>query len=234
MGSDSRRLGPQAFRPFLKCLLSCSLLCLLSPVWAGDLARYPETIAALKELHNGEVKACRTYSAYAETAREEGNDSVEKLFYALRASEVVHARNFGNLLSELGVQIEEDASLDIKAFETTKENLNHALSTELSEIDTSYPSFITRVRMEGHESALEEITYAWMAERQHRDLIRTMRSAIRFFFWKIVSKLKQAEGYFVCQRCGSTLVELPKDFCPICGSAPSLYRKVEAPPFSDQ
>ena len=59
---------------------------------------------------------------------------------------------------------------------------------------------------------------------------KKMRWASGKFFSKIVSELKRADNYFVCPRCGSTLVELPEKPCPICGSPASLYKQINYSP----
>lgn len=191
-----------------------------------DISKYPETIAVLRELYKAEVTACKTYSAFAQKALEEKHDSVATLFRALRTSESIHARNFKHILEALGGTVEEMPESDIKVG-NTKENLEYALDEELSEIDTRYPEFIKRIKQEANEAGIRDITYAWKAELQHRNLIKKMRSATGFFFGRIVQKLKGADRYFVCQRCGSTLFELPKDTCVICGSPVSMYKEVK-------
>jgi len=157
---------------------------------------------------------------------EEGYYSVARLFSALSESESVHARNFKNILNDLGVETENVSEPDIKISDT-KKNLEWALKVELSEIDTNYPKLIKRIKPEGNEKTLKDITYAWKAEMQHRDLIKKMKSAIWVFFGKIVDKLKDAHEYHVCQRCGSTVFELPEKFCIICGSPVSMYKQLK-------
>ena len=166
------------------------LFLLLIPVVGSgeDNRKYPQTIAVLQKLYNGEVTACKTYSAFAQKALEEKYDSVATLFIALQTSESIHARNFKHVLSGLGVTVGEMAEPDIKVG-TTKQNLRYALDVELSEIDTRYPEYIKRIKKEANEAGIRDITYAWKAEMQHRDLIKRMRSATGLFFGKIVKKL---------------------------------------------
>ena len=204
------------------------LFLLLIPLFASgeDIRKYPETIAVLRKLYKGEVTACKTYSAFAKKALEEKYDSVATLFIALRTSETIHARNFKHVLKGIGATVGEMPEPDIKV-SNTKQNLRYALDVELSEIDTKYPEFIKRIKQEANEAGIRDITYAWKAEMQHRDLIKRMRSATGLFFGKIVQKLKGADKYFVCQRCGSTLFELPKHTCVICGSPVSMYKEVK-------
>jgi len=214
-------------RRVIQLFLAYIVLHISATCLAADPSQFPDTISALKHLYIDEITACRTFSAYAEQADAENFESVELLFKALKASESVHAINFKRLLKDFGVETDSLTAGDIPVFGTTRENLNHALEVELSEIDVRYPAFIQRVEAEGHENAIRQITYAWKAEKQHRELIRKMRGATRFFFWKLVLKLKKAGKYFICQICGSTLVELPEHQCPICDSAVVNYPKIE-------
>ena len=204
------------------------LCLLLIPVFASgeDIHKYPETIEVLQELYRGEVAAFNIYSAFARKALEENYGSVATLFIALRESESIHARNFNKILKDLDIIVSELPYSEVKV-SGTKDNLRYALNVELSEIDKSYPEYIERIKQESNESAIKDITYAWKSEMQHRELIKKMQSAIGFFFGKIVQKLKGTDKYFVCQRCGSTLFELPKQSCIICDSPVSMYKEIK-------
>ena len=200
----------------------------LNQTVAGEnkIATYRETIAVLQELYKAEITASKTYSGFAQKAEEEKYYSVARLFMALSESETVHARNFKNILNELGVEPNKFPEPDIK-IGNTKTNLKWALKVELSEIDTNYPKLINRIKPEWYQRALEDITYAWKAEMQHRDLIKKMKSGLWLFFGKIVDKLKEAKEYQVCQRCGSTVFKLPQKSCIICGSPVSMYKRIK-------
>jgi len=192
----------------------------------NKITNYSETISVLQELYRAEIIASKTYSGFAKKAEEEKYYSVSRLFSALSGSETVHARNFKNILNDLGVEPKNFQDPDIKIADT-KTNLKWALKVELSEIDTNYPMLIKKIKPEGNKRALEDITYAWESEMQHRDLIKKMKSALRFFFGKIVDKLKEAKDYHVCQRCGSTVFKLPEESCIICGSPVSMYKQIK-------
>ena len=191
-----------------------------------DTPRYPETADVLRELYIDEITACRLYSAFAKKASEERYGNVETLFHALRHSESIHAQNFEKLLTALGDSIQKVPESDIEPG-NTKSNLTYTLDKELFEIDMRYPKYIERIEKECYEEAIRDITYAWKAEMQHRDLIIKMQSAIGLFFGRIVQKLRNADNYFVCQRCGSTMFEVPKHSCIICNCSVSMYEEVE-------
>ncbi len=202
-----------------------SLLFTAAPGAAESPSEYPETTAVLQEIYRSEVAACRTYAAFAQSAREEDYMSVALLFRAVHQSESVHARNFRNLLTDLGAPPKDPPRSAIPVG-TTQENLTSVLQEELSEIDTKYPEYIDRLRPEAHEAAIRDITYAWQAEKQHRELLGSMHSAVELFFGRIVDTLQGADTYFVCNRCGSTLFEPPADHCGICGSPADHYTEV--------
>jgi rubrerythrin len=100
----------------------------------NKIANYRETISVLQELYKAEIIASKTYSEFALKAEEEKYYSVSRLFSALGGSETVHARNFKNILNDLGVEAENFPDPDIK-ISNTKTNLKWALKVELSEID---------------------------------------------------------------------------------------------------
>ena len=197
------------------------------PIYASceETVNYTQTIEVLRELYKGEMTASRNYSEYANKANLEGYDNIAHLFEALKASETIHARNFKNILIDLGVEVKELPELEVEAL-NTKGNLKQALKVELSEIDESYPLYVDKIGGENHEEAINILTYAWKAEQQHRDLIKKMQSASGLFFGKIEKKLEEADDYFICQRCGSTLREFPEKVCPICSVSAVKYEKV--------
>lgn len=210
----------------LVVLISFSFRLIQTVAGENEIANYRETISVLQELYKAEIIASKTYSEFAQKAKEEKYYSVSRLFSALSESESVHARNFKNILNDLGVEPKRFPEPDIKIADT-KTNLKWALNVELSEIDTNYPKLIKRIKPEGNERALEDITYAWKAEMQHRDLIKKMKSSLWLFFGKIVDKLKEAHEYHVCQRCGSTVFKLPEKSCIICESPVSMYKQTK-------
>jgi len=192
----------------------------------NNITNYSKTISVLQELYRAEITASKTYLGFAQKGVEEKYYSVARLFSALSESESVHARNFKNILNGLGVEPENFPEPDIKIGDT-KKNLEWALKVELSEIDTNYPKMIEGIKSEENKIALNDITYAWKAEMQHKNLIKKMKSGLWLFFGKIVDKLKEAHEYHVCQRCGSTVFELSEKSCVICGSPVSMYKQIK-------
>ena len=207
--------------------LSASLLCALcffAPV-AGAGESFPLTAEALQARYADEMVAHGKYGAYARHALDEGYPAIAHLFSAIAASEAVHADNFARLLRDLG-RLPVMPSLDVE-ISSTRDHLQQAATIEADEIDTEYPDILERIAPEGHEEAVRFITYAWRAEKQHRDLILQIKKGASWFFGMLVSRIEgNPTPYFVCQVCGSTVNELPDTQCPICEHGPEHYREI--------
>jgi rubrerythrin len=189
-------------------------------------SNYLETIAVLQTAYQNEIQAHVSYLAYAQKALSEKYPNIAHLFLALASSESVHARNFSQCLSDLNIEVREP-KMEIKV-SSTKENLKNATQVELQEIDQRYPQFVERIRSEKHEVAIRSLTYAWESEKQHRDLIEKIRSGTGILFGLLASRMEERPfRYFVCQACGSTMREPPKEACPICSVPASQYREIE-------
>ena len=205
----------------------------LSPPGAAtaiEPGQYPQTVIALQERYADEVIAHEKYGAFAEYAFKEGYPAIAHLFRALAYSEAVHARNFARLLREMG----REPLIPSVEFQltSTREHLQLAAAVEAAEIDKEYPAILERIREEKNEQAMRFITYAWKAEQQHRDLIFQIKKAASWYFGMLVSKIEGSPTrYFVCQVCGSTVMEMPGNRCPICDHPPEQYREV--PGFED-
>jgi len=196
---------------------------------AGEIrkANYYQTISALQQLYNAKIMVSNTYSELAQKALEERDYSLACLRSALSKSGSIHARNFKYILNDMGVGMKNFPKPDIKISDT-KENLEFSLTLDLSEIDTYYPKLIKRIKPEGNESALKDITYVWKAEMQHRDLMKKMKSSLWPPIGKVVDNLKEPHEYHVCQRCGSTVFKLPEKSCIICESPVSIHKLIKS------
>jgi len=212
-------------------LFTVAMICMtgmgLLPQSAQAQAQFDETIAVLNIVYSGEVQAHRRYMAFAEKAMQEDQPNIAHLFRALAASEGVHARNFKTLLKELGTDIKTPVQTEIQV-KTTRLNLKQATQVEISEIDDKYPKLLQRLKSEGHEEAIEKLTYAWEAEKQHRELIKEILSGTGIFYGVLTRKFRESDvRYFVCQNCGSTVVALPGETCPVCDVPASEYREIK-------
>ena len=207
-----------------------SVICLCIALGGWQLPQaatqsYPLTTAALQERYADEITAHRKYGAYAQHAQDEGYPAIAHLFRALATSEAVHGENFARLLRELG-QEPRPPDTDIE-LTSTRDHLQQAATVEAAEIDREYPAILARIKGENHADAQRFITFAWKAEQQHRELILSIKKAASWYFGMLVSKIEgNPTRYYVCRVCGSTVMELPGEQCPICAHPPENYREV--------
>jgi rubrerythrin len=193
---------------------------------SAETQQYQNTINALQTRYADEINAHREYGLYAQKAQEEGYPHVAHLFRSLAASEAIHAKNFKRTLKELGQEIIPPLITDIE-ISMTKEHLKHATTVEAEEIDREYPVILERILSENHQAAIENITFAWESEKQHRDLIVKIQEAISNWFRLVISRIEgRSAHYYVCQVCGSTLTEVPQNHCPICNHPAENYLEV--------
>jgi len=180
-------------------------------------------------LHQGEVESRLLYNAYKKQAIKEGYIHIAHLFAAMADSESVHEQRFRKILAKLGVQVTTATEPKLH-IGNTKENLKYATEVELAEIDVHYPQYLARIRDEKHANAIKYITYAWKSERQHRELVKDIRSGTGIFFGMLAERFRITKArYFVCQNCGSTLTVMPEEKCPICSFAISWYKEIKIP-----
>jgi rubrerythrin len=207
----------------------CIVLLAATSAFLAGAGAYPLTREALGQRYVDEVRAHTKYLSYAHQACAEGYPNIAHLFLSLGASEAVHARNFQGLLLELGMKPKSPPP-GAAAVKTTRENLRVATEVERDEIDKEYPAILEKIQPEDHKAAIDNITYAWEAEKQHRDLIVKIQKAAKGYFELLVGKIEgEPTHYHVCRICGSTLTEVPDKVCPICGRPVKHYREV--PPF---
>lgn len=210
-----------------KILLLLLVLLFFIPTFLTDAQlKNARTIYALQERYRDEVLFVLKYRAYAQKALSEDYPNIAYLFVALAASESLHARNFKKLLLDLGIQVKEIPNREFEV-STTKENLRFAATQEIKEIDDEYPQLVKYIKPEKHEAAIRNIMYAWKGEKQHRNYLKRMLWGKGIFFRWLAKKIEKKDlHFFVCQRCGSSLTELPQDKCPICDGPVEHYKEV--------
>ncbi len=160
-------------------------------------ARPVKTIENLKGGIKGETTASAKYAAFAAKAREEGNDTIAKLFDAASKSESIHATNHRKVLEGLGEKMEDfKPEFEVK---TTAENLQGAIEGETYEVSTMYPQFLADAKTEKVGKATQSFTWAVDTEKKHM-----------VFYQKAFDVLKvNAENtlplvFAVCPVCGNT------------------------------
>lgn len=202
-------------------------LVFMSVIFVYAQSKYSETISGLQKAYMSEIQAHRNYMTYAQKAKSENYPNIAHLFVSFAASESVHANNMKRILSDLGMDVKETPGVEVKV-SSTKTNLKNALDFELKDIDERYPEILEQIKPEKHDGAMRNVVYAWESEKQHRDLIQKMQSGTGIFFGVLAKRIEATDvQYFVCQKCGSTVVEFQKDACSICKSPASNYKGVE-------
>jgi rubrerythrin len=173
-------------------------------------AKPVKTIANLKAGIIGETTASAKYAAFAQRAREEGNDTIAKLFDAASKAESIHAANHTKVLEGLGEKM--DAFTPEFEVKTTAENLQAGIEGENYEINTMYPQFLADATAEKVEKALKSFTWAMDTEKKHHE-----------FYGKALEALNSNAEYTlsfefaVCPVCGNTYEKATMDEkCAFC------------------
>ena len=157
----------------------------------------------LQEAFAGESQANRMYLAFAKKADQEGYPQAARLFRAAAAAETVHAH--AHLRAMKGIN-------------STAENLKSAISGETHEFKEMYPKMIETAKEEGDKAAERSFSYANTVEEIHAGL-----------YSKALEALEAPEecDYYVCSVCGYTCENEPPEKCPVCGSKPRAFSKVD-------
>ena len=176
-----------------------------------------KTIENLKAGIKGETTASAKYNAFAQKAREEGNDTIAKLFDAASKSESIHATNHTKVLEELGEKM--DAFTPEFEVKTTAENLQAAIDGESYEVATMYPQFIADAQAEKVEKAVKSFTWASDTEKKHQQFYTKALEAL-----KLASEKTLSFEYAVCPVCGNTYEKASMDEnCAFCQTPKDKY-----------
>ena len=169
-----------------------------------------KTIENLKAGIKGETTASAKYAAFAIKAKEEGNDTIAKLFDAASKSESIHAANHIKVLEELGEKMEDfKPEFEVK---TTLENLQAAIDGESYEVSTMYPKFLNDAKTEKVEKAEKTFTWAFDTEKKHHQFFLKALDAL-----KIAAENTLPFEYAVCPVCGNTYDKAAMDEkCAFC------------------
>jgi rubrerythrin len=170
-----------------------------------------KTIENLKAAIIGESTASAKYAAFAAKAREEGLDTVAKMFDATSKSESIHAANHLVVLNKLGTEF----TFELEKFDvlTTKENLLAAINGESYEFSTMYPGFISTATEEKANEAVISFNYANDTEKKHKDFYQKALDVIS----ASAKEAGLAFNWAVCPKCGNTFAEGSIDTnCSFC------------------
>jgi rubrerythrin len=183
-------------------------------------AKPVKTIENLKAGIKGETTASAKYAAFAVKAKEEGLDTIAKLFEAASKSESIHAANHTKVLEELGEKMEAfKPEFEVK---TTAENIQSAIDGETYEVTTMYPQFLTDAKNEKVEKAEKSFTWAMDTEKRHQQFYTEALNALNNKNMKSLTF-----EYLVCPVCGNTYPKMLADEkCAFCQTSKDKFVSV--------
>jgi rubrerythrin len=170
-----------------------------------------KTLDNLKAAITGESTASAKYAAFAAKAREEGFDTIAKMFDATSKAESIHAANHLAVLNKLGTEF----TVQLEKFDvlTTKENILGAINGESYEFSTMYPGFISTAKEEKADGAVTSFNYANDTEKKHKDFYQKALDVIS----ASAKETGLAFNWAVCPKCGNTFAEGSIDTnCSFC------------------
>jgi rubrerythrin len=160
----------------------------------------------LESAFAGESQANRKYLFFAEKAESEGQKRIARLFRAAAEAETVHARNHLKVLQGIN---------------STKENLQTAISGENHEFTEMYPQFIETASSENEKKAVDSFDLANKVEKIHHSLYQEALSDLE------KGAAKELKAFYVCQVCGNTVEGEAPDKCPVCGAPKKMFTPIE-------
>jgi rubrerythrin len=193
----------------MRNILLFAFVCIIA--FSGCNAPKPvKTIDDLKAGIKGETTASAKYAAFAMKAREEGNDTIAKLFDAASKAESIHATNHRKVLEGLGEKMDDfKPEFEVK---TTAENLQAAIDGETYEVTTMYPQFLADAKAEKVQKAERSFNWAFDTEKKHASFYKKALEAL-----KANAENKLAFEYAVCPVCGNTYEKATLDEkCAFC------------------
>jgi len=203
----------------MKNVFFIGIICLLA--FTGCKQASPvKTIENLKAGIKGETTASAKYAAFAQKAREEGNDTIARLFDAASKSESIHATNHRKVLEEIGETMEEfTPEFEVK---TTAENLQAAIDGESYEVTTMYPQFLADAKAEKVDKATKSFTWASDTEKKHQQFYAKALEAL-----KLNSEKTLSFEYAVCPVCGNTYeMGMLDEKCAFCQTSKDKFIKI--------
>jgi rubrerythrin len=176
-----------------------------------------KTIENLKAGIKGETTASAKYAAFAQKAREEGLDTIAKLFDAASKAESIHAANHAKVLEDLGEKM--DPFTPVFEVKTTAENLQAAIDGESYEVSTMYQQFLADAAAEKVEKATKSFTWASDTEKKHLQFYTNALQAL-----KANAENTLPFEYAVCPVCGNTYDKAAMDEnCAFCQTSKDKF-----------
>jgi rubrerythrin len=197
-----------------------ALLALLGIIAFTGCRNKPErTIANLQTAVVDEATANARYTAFAAKAREEGYQTIAKLFDATSRAEKVHSERYKEFLDQLDAPLKDfQPQYELKS---TAENLQTAIDLETREVNSVYPKFMTDATAEKMDDIAETMGWSMSMEKKHLQLLI---KALTLLKTAPDSLNTLATGYTICPVCGNTCDSLAiEKTCPNCQTSSDIY-----------
>jgi rubrerythrin len=150
----------------------------------------------------GEAKAVVRLQGFADQAEKEGYNQIAKLFRAISAAEMVHAKKHLR---------------NLRIIKSTEENLKYAFESETAVGEERYPEFIRQAAEDGDKPAEIAFTQARDVEEFHAKLYKR---ALEF------TMEEKETNYRVCTICGYVTDGEAPDNCPVCNAPKDKFIEV--------
>ena len=180
-------------------------------------------IENLRAAFDNESNANQRYIEFAAKADGEGWHGVASLFRATARAEDIHATNHGRILHQLGADVHFKAvNIDVH---TTLENVRAALASEISEVDTIYPTWLELARTARDVAIVRTFTWALSAEKAHTRLFNEAAALLEIEDED--SWITMPRDFYVCPVCGYTSeYEDRAEICPTCCCSRARFESI--------
>lgn len=176
-----------------------------------------KTIVNLGRAFAGESQARNRYLFYAEQAKKEGYEALNKIILGIAYNEYAHAQEFfKHVKNHCGAPL---PNLNIDAgypyeWETTNQNLQFAANAENAEATEIYPSFADVAKSEGYTDIERTFRLIAEVEAQHNKIFTELYD--KFNGDKVYQSQTPVE--WECSFCGYRHTGTQAwGVCPICG-----------------
>ena len=202
----------------MKHLLSLILILLLIPCLTGFTQN--KTVVNLTEACNFESTNIPLFAAYAEQADKEGLPKVATFFRAISKAASIHAANFQELLTKMGVTVT-PIKTEISLM-TPELNIQDALKLIRIEAGINYAEYLEQAKTDNEKSASKALRLARETEQQSLQLFVNVADALANENTKILPAF-----YWVCPNCGNLYdVPDPENECSFCNTGNGKFLKV--------
>ena len=176
-----------------------------------------ETYKNLARAFAGESMARNKYTFFAKKAREEGYESIARIFEETADNEKAHAER---LFALMGEAAKPDWEFEVPKIGTTEENLVAAAAGERYEWNEMYPGFEKTARAEGLTEIATIFKEISEVEERHEERYKKILAT----FKEQMTYKREKSIKWKCANCGYVHEgpEAPEE-CPACGKPRNFY-----------